>query len=158
MLVNTTAGVGRQGSARFLTLPRIAEYCFLVIFTVALSLTMPRPALASATTLSVDNANPNAGYFVLSWQGGKGPFELSESTPDGSERVLYQGPDTARLVSGKATGAHTYRVRTVGDDWSAPLAVEVQHHPLIRAFAFFFTGALVFFATLALVWQGARET
>lgn len=72
--------------------------------------------------------------------------------------ILYQGPDTATLVSGKADGTYYYRIRntTTPAEWSNITKVTVTHHPLSRAFMFFILGALVFVATLVMVIRGNR--
>lgn len=71
-------------------------------------------------------------------------------------KTLYQGPDTATLVSGRKNGTYYYRVRSEkpGSDWSNAVEVKVAHHPLSRAFMFFSLGALVFVATLTMVVRG----
>ena len=91
---------------------------------------------------------------------------LVESTdPSFSDRrIVYAGPDTARLMSGKPDGHYYYRLESVSDTGSSKavalsdtLQVTVKHHSLKRAFAFFAVGAAVFAATLGLVLFGSRN-
>lgn len=116
------------------------------------------PAAAEPLRLRADTEQATAGYFVLDWQAPPGRFELRERRGDGPHRILYSGPDTARLISGRPDGAYHYRIRRVGEpQWSEAVLVTVEHHPLSRALAFFGLGALVFLATLLLVVRGARR-
>jgi len=110
-------------------------------------------------TLQSDNNDSTAGYYQLHWSNTRaGIFVLQESRkPDFSDaNILYQGPDTATLVSGRKNGTYYYRVRQAdaGNHWSNSISVNVAHHPLSRAFLFFSLGALVFVATLTMVIRG----
>ncbi len=114
--------------------------------------------------LETDTPVATAGYFQLRWQGGEVDSRLVESTdPDfGDARVIYTGPDTARLMSGKPDGEYFYRLEAAGDAvpgtvLSETLKVSVEHHPLPRAFGFFAVGAAVFAATLGLILFGGRN-
>ena len=110
-------------------------------------------------TLQSDSNESAAGYYQLHWSNKQaGDFVLQESSKaDFSDaKILYHGPDTATLVSGRKNGTYYYRVRgaTSAGDWSQPVKVSVRHHPLSRALLFFSLGALVFVATLAMVIRG----
>lgn len=116
--------------------------------------------LTSSTALSTD------GTLDLSWSGGPddmGSFELEEAVEGGGDpSILDAGPHRASARSGLSDGAYRYRVRAVAADggqgpWSDPVAVEVRHHALELAFAFFGVGAFVFLATVALVVNGHRR-
>lgn len=109
--------------------------------------------------LKSDSSESAAGYYQLHWSNNQaGDFVLQESRkPDFSNAdILYQGPDTATLVSGRKNGTYYYRVRSAdaGNNWSNSVKVNVTHHPLSRAFMFFSLGALVFVATLTMVIRG----
>jgi hypothetical protein len=113
----------------------------------------------AAPKLESDSNASNAGYYQLHWANkNAGTFVLEESMkPDFADaKILYQGPDTATLVSGRKNGTYYYRVRAAitGGDWSNAVQVKVTHHPLTRAFLFFSLGALVFIATLTMVIRG----
>jgi len=118
------------------------------------------PVTAMAVpALKSDSTDSTAGYYQLRWSNTHaGDFVLQESgKPDFSDaETLYQGPDTATLVSGRKNGDYYYRVRSAdtGNDWSNSVKVNVTHHPLSRAFMFFSLGALVFVATLTMVIRG----
>ena len=116
------------------------------------------PVSAEPPELESSAETATAGYFVLDWKSApEGIFELREQATDGSERILYRGPDTARLISGKPDGVYRYEIRRVEEsEWSEPATVTVAHHPLPRALGFFLVGTLVFVATLAVVVRGRR--
>jgi hypothetical protein len=115
---------------------------------------------AQEVQLETDTAVANAGYFQLRWNASSA-VELEESTtPDfTAPRRLYSGSDRARVVSGKPDGDWYYRARPVssGSSFSNIVKVEVRHHPLKRAVAYFVVGAVVFLATALLIVNGARE-
>jgi len=118
----------------------------------------PVPATA-APKLESDSEVSSAGYYQLHWANQHiGSFILEESKkPDFTDAItLYQGPDTATLVSGRKNGTYYYRVRgaDANKDWSNSVEVKVVHHSLSRAFLFFSLGAIVFLATLTMVIRG----
>lgn len=119
-------------------------------------------------SLQSDTDTATAGYYQLHWVAGETPVRLVESVDPGfqTRRVLYEGPDTARLISGKRDGHYYYRLEKAvpGNTTvhgavvvSNVLGVTVQHHSLARAFTFFTIGAAVFLATLILVLFGGRS-
>lgn len=120
------------------------------------------PGSLPAQALQADTDIATAGFFQLRWTA-DGPVELQESpSPDFSmARTIYIGADTARIISGKPDGDWFYRLRPAEAasraQWTEPLQVTVSHHPLGRALAFFFVGAAVFAATLALIIKGSRQ-
>lgn len=128
-------------------------FVFLWLSFLSLSVRAEPPPLQSDTSLAT------GGYFVLSWQAPEGgSFELRERRTDVPARVLYRGPDTARLISGKPDGEYLYQVRRIDEpEWSEPLRVRVEHHSLARALTFFVVGAVVFVATLIVVARGAEK-
>jgi hypothetical protein len=118
-----------------------------------LSLTVAR---AVAVELNVSPDHSTTGSFNLSWQGEQGErFRLFDLTDDKGPRLIYQGRDTARVMTGLPDGYYRYRVE--GESSRSELkSVTVAHHSLARAFAFFGVGLLVFVATLWLVVRGER--
>jgi hypothetical protein len=136
---------------------RIPRTFFLLVLMWAL------PVLAAGGTppvLESDTAEATAGYFRLNWHGpaDASEFELQEAnTSDFAvPRIRYRGPDEASVISGRRNGTYYYRVRAIPKQgtpgpWSDAVAVEVNHHPLARAFGFFTAGSIVFVATLALI-------
>lgn len=128
-----------------------------------LLLLVSSPSLFAAPQLQTDTEMATAGYYRLSWQSDMAAdFVLEEATDPAFLQVttLYQGPDTATLISGRSDGTYYYRVRNMQndnqDDWSDVTTVEVSHHPLSRAFMFFALGAIVFIATLVVVVLGSK--
>ncbi|WP_006788571.1 hypothetical protein [Thiorhodospira sibirica] len=132
------------------------------------ALLIPALALAQPGTLSltVSPELATAGFYRLSWEGSAhSHFELHESQhPEFHDyRVLYSGPDTASVQSGRADGVYYYRLSTPpqADDDPALLsdivAVTVQHHSLGRALSFFALGAVVFAALLIVIAFGTRQ-
>lgn len=138
----------------------------LLTFGLAHAGETPPPA---SPVLSADTEVATAGYFGLSWglsrrpageaDGAPARFELQEAAGPafGAPRTLYTGPDRATALSGRKDGTYYYRVRADGGPWSAPVAVEVAHHSLVRAGLFFALGAAVFAATAVLILRGAHE-
>jgi hypothetical protein len=120
------------------------------------------PAGAAPVELHASTDVATAGYFQLRWSVPGEAVVLQEDTTPAftSPRLVYRGPDNARVLSGKTDGEWYYRARTAGAEsaFGEVLEVTVRHHPLSRAFAFFALGALVFLATLAAIITGARST
>jgi hypothetical protein len=127
----------------------------ILIAVTPLSAAYGRPQLGSDMTLST------AGYFRLNWEDEAGAdfkLEQAPSSDFNDARVLYQGQDKATVISGLANGHYFYRVGNTGTgQWSDPLEVEVKHHSLTRAFAFFSLGAAMFLATLGVLVFGSRR-
>jgi hypothetical protein len=121
---------------------------------------------AAAPMLQADPAVSNIGSYRLFWDAGTAGavarYELQEASgPEFAQaRSIYRGPDQSTVMSGRGDGTYYYRLRVLGADampaWSETIQVEVRHHPLVRAFAFFAAGALVFVATLVLIVAGSR--
>lgn len=115
-----------------------------------------------AVELEISPETSTTGTFNVRWQGNEGDrFELMELKDDGGSRLVYQGSDTARVMTGLPNGHYTYRIRAEENGspgpWSEPGSVTVAHHPLSRAFGFFGVGLLVFLATVALILRGERN-
>ena len=147
---------------------RYALAWVLLVAAVALNSAAPN---AAAALLESNTELATAGFYRLSWAAAEqvdaqaeAQFELQEaSDPSFADaRSLYRGPDLATVLSGRADGQYFYRVRTTGaagaQQWSEIVRVNVAHHPLGRAFAFFAAGAIVFLATLGLIIVGTRQS
>ena len=112
--------------------------------------------------LQSDSERATAGYFRLSWTSeAKDIYVLQEAgDPEFlSAKTLYQGPDTATIISGRGNGTYYYRVRAKHqeDQWSDFTSVAVEHHSLTRALVFFALGAIVFTVTLTTVVLGSKS-
>lgn len=114
---------------------------------------------ARAVELSADTRVATAGYFQLSWNADSAVVvEEARNADFAGARVIYEGADNARVMSGKPDGDWYYRARAAapGSEFGEALEVTVRHHSLERAFGFFALGAFVFLATLALIVTGSR--
>ncbi len=124
------------------------------------------PTWGVVPQLESDTEVATAGYYRLEWLAKEvTDFVLEESRQPSfnQSRILYQGPDTARIISGRADGDYYYRVRDVNtrggkNIWSEVVYVQVKHHSRSRAFLFFAIGAMVFVATLVMIIIGNRQT
>jgi hypothetical protein len=115
-----------------------------------------------ALELSASPARSTTGTFSLSWEGTEGArYEVIEQREEGDPQIVYQGTDTASVMTGMPNGSYRYRVRALltggPSPWSQPIGVTVAHHSLTRALGFFTVGLLVFLATLALIVGGERS-
>jgi len=116
--------------------------------------------------LSTDTQVATAGYYQLRWQGDNAhaSYRLLESDNPrfNHSTVIYQGPDLARVMSGKRNGSYYYRVAELQGKTpvvvSNTVVVKVAHHSLAKALMFFAIGAAVFLATLFLILRGNRHS
>lgn len=116
--------------------------------------------------LSTDTQVATAGYYQLRWQGddAHARYRLLESDNPrfNHSTVIYQGPDLARVMSGKHNGSYYYRVAELQGNTpvvvSNTVVVKVAHHSLAKALMFFAIGAGVFLATLFLILRGNRHS
>jgi len=137
----------------------------LSVTLLCLAVAWLAPALAGEQpTLSASTERATGGYYSLSWDGaGDVRYELQEAREPGFDtpRPIYEGRDTASVISGKPDGDYFYRVRTLSEagpgPWSEPARVSVAHHSLARALQFFFVGALVFAVLVTVIIRGTRE-
>jgi hypothetical protein len=111
--------------------------------------------------LSSDHEVASAGFFQLSWDAEGKRVELQEASSQAfrNPTVLYIGPDSKSVISGKANGGWYYRVRTLEPQlgtWSNTVVVKVAHHDLSRALMFLSLGIIVFIAIVAMIVRGER--
>lgn len=126
---------------------------------------LPLTGWAQSPTLSTSSELATAGYYQLSWKGTKAPafFQLQESqNPDFSNaRLIYEGPNTASVISGRSDGQYLYRIRQIegpsSSPWSQSVEVTVTHHALDKALGFFFIGLIVFIGTLGAIIYGNKQ-
>ena len=118
---------------------------------------------AETMVLSRDQAVYTAGYYQLSWDmkdaspGAVFILEQKAADAEAAEQI-YQGSDTATMISGKPDGSYHYIVRTDdGSSSSNPLTVTVAHHSLATAFNFFIIGVVVFIFILIAIILGNRQ-
>lgn len=121
---------------------------------VALMVSAVPFSAAAQVELSVSPATSSDGVYRVRWTG-DGAVVLQESRREdfADAREVYRGTDHSTVLTGRGNGAYHYRLLTL--DGSGPIAedveVEVVHHPLPRAFAFFALGGIVFVCTMLLV-------
>ncbi len=120
-------------------------------------------------TLSIDDSGASAGHLQLSWQwvgDGDQPvydIEMDRRENFASPERVYRGEDGSTVLSGLADDTYYFRARVWlrGEpvtDWSEPVPVTVEHHPLEQALGLFALGAVVFAATVALIITGRQRT
>jgi len=113
------------------------------------------PAARAETGLAITSNGTTAGYLTLSWADSDAskPYKLQQQIDDGEWTTIYEGTDPGTTLTGLPDGSYKFRLNssdpaTVDDElWLDPLDVEIAHHSLTKALAFFGSG-LVIFATL----------
>lgn len=137
----------------------------LTIFLFSASLFNPvHASFQRPVELVTDSQISTAGFFHLQWSAHNytGNWQLQESQDESLQtfKVIYAGPDLARVISGKSDGIYYYRVATntaAEPRMSNIIKVTVAHHPLGNAFAFFTIGAFIFLAILVSIITGNRK-
>jgi hypothetical protein len=131
---------------------------FLVLMMPSVLLAAENINLHSSTSQSSD------GSFNLSWTLPENKqIQLQHSLPNQSDyTTIYQGSDSASVITGLSDGQYRYRARWVNaekdfSDWTDPLTVTVKHHSLFKAFGFFLVGAVVFLGILMLIVFASRS-
>lgn len=98
------------------------------------------------------------GGFTLHWEAAGAIALERASGPDFDDaRIVYEGGDSSRVISGLPDGDYRFRLRAADADedaWSDTIRVEVEHHSLARAFGFFATGAVVFLVLIVALLRG----
>jgi hypothetical protein len=138
---------------------------YVLLFTTAICRAQqPVPVF----NLPADNTS-EAGHIKLVWDiAGTQPeafiYELQHASDSSflHPESAYEGPDKATFISGLPDGQYYYRVRAKVDgevsDWSAPIAVQVQHHSLALALSLAGVGVVVFLMTVGVVVVGVRKS
>jgi len=142
------------------SLPGQAELGRARWLCVCLLLLLSLPCAAAELSLQLSPLQSNDGVAHLTWEApGDALVTLQQSsTPDFRQaKQLYRGNDTGSTITGLPDGTYYFRVGTAAARWSDPVRLEVSHHSLQRAFAFFALGLVVFLGTLGLVVYGARR-
>ena len=162
-------------SARFLFLPhvgyshsplrdsRLLLLLLINIFFISCLFNTVQASVNRTIELTSDNETATAGFFQLSWKStSPGPWQLQEAGNSDLKnyKVIYAGPDLARVISGKSDGIYYYRIvsnKNADQGKSNVVKVTVAHHPLTNAFIFFIVGALIFLAILFTIFKGNRD-
>ena len=167
MILKATSRIARWGRLLFLPVfgcsrTLLPERNFLIKILVSTGLLFISTTQYSfALQLSSDSQVVTAGYYQLSWSGEARVFQLQESTVSDfkSFKIIYEGKDLARVISGKPDGDYFYRLVNTDENNSQvsnTVKVTVSHHPLKNALLFFIAGAIVFIAILFLILKGNR--
>lgn len=158
--------------ARFLFLPHVGYshsplrdprlLLLINFFFISCLFNTVQAADDSPIELTSDSEVATAGFFQLRWQSNSpGPWQLHESENSDLKgyKVIYSGPDLARVISGKSSGIYYYQVvanKNPVPEKSNIVKVTVAHHPLTNAFLFFIVGAFIFLAILFSIFKGNR--
>jgi hypothetical protein len=121
-------------------------------------------ASAQQPALEIAPAESSDGTARLSWQVKNDHavvIEQSRKADFSDAKRLYRGTDSASVITGLGNGEYFFRAQFAdardGSGWSNPVRLVVEHHPLSRAFLFFFLGVVVFLATVVLIVAGGRR-
>lgn len=108
--------------------------------------------------LDCPSGTSDTGAYRLSWNGpSEVVFRLEENGT-----VLYEGPEVATTVSGRAPDEYLYRVGILEEGgetvraWSQTCAVRVSPPPFTLALGLFGVGLVVFASLLVVVVRGHR--
>jgi hypothetical protein len=129
-------------------------------FWLMLLLSANAALCATDTTLTTDTRVSTEGYFVLAWSSDPAshePLELQEADSADFARptALEIAPTGSITLTGYADGRYFFRAGRAGN-WSDTLQVEVRHHALSRAFAFFALGLLLFAILVTVILRGSK--
>ncbi len=112
---------------------------------------------AYADDLIIADSGLTAGYATLAWPAVEGESFVLEENISGTWTPVYEGPDRATTLSGRADGRYEFRLKTDGTLVGEPLTVTVAHHPLSRAWGFFGVGAVMFVLLVGVLVRGSRK-
>jgi len=106
------------------------------------------------------------GYAMIRWdhpdESVDAQFQLVVLGPD-SLRMTYETPEQSTFLSGLSNGDYELRVRHRSDSsdeweqWSQPMTLEVEHHPLGLAFALFVAGGIMFLSIVIFLIRHAND-
>lgn len=134
---------------------------YLTILLSAVVLSSAFPAHASAPAFATEKElHSDTGYVALSWESKEHRIiALQQSTTPqfGDAATLYQGKNRSFFLSGLRDGTYYFRLRGDSGGWSDPLRVQVEHHPLEKAWLLFALGMLVFVLTAGAIVRGATH-
>ena len=168
LIIKVTAQITQLGRSLFLlcwfrcSSLRVLNLILPLIFVFIVS---PRYVHAEENiVLKSDQETATAGYYQLGWSLNNKTdntiFLLEQTSNEGTQnKIIYQGRDTASVISGQPDGIYTYIVKSKDGQYiSKPVTVTVKHHPLTTAFQFFTLGAIVFIAILISILYGNRQS
>lgn len=163
-LFKATSRIARSGRQLFPVFwfsPLPLFLCFVVLLAPVSG------ARADSLSLTASTQVASAGYYQLAWPWPSAPsgvvYELQERHDDSHAQsdfvTIYQGTDTASVISGKPNGRYQYRLlaTTAGSNvvaTSGVVTVEVAHHSLTQAFIVLAIGFAIFVAILIAIFRG----
>ena len=167
MILKVTSRVARWGRLMFLPIYGCSRSLLSEFNRYSITLTVMFVYFAFpfqvSHALEISSSKPvaTAGYYQLKWSGATNDYLLQESRSKEFTSVnnIYQGQDSSTVISGKADGEYFYRITTPENKskFSNVVKVTVNHHPLENAFLFFIVGAIVFVATVLLIFKGNKK-
>lgn len=113
----------------------------------------PPPSFSASAPLSSDT-----GYTTLDWNAsGAVVVEQARKADLSDARTIYEGPNHSLFLSGLGGGTYYFSLRDETGARSAPLKLTVSHQSLTQALFLTAIGFLVFIATVAVIFRGARD-
>lgn len=117
---------------------------------------------AADTDLAADTDVSSEGYFVLRWTTGAdtgSPVLLQQAdTENFSSPIEYTLDANGSItLTGLENGRYYFRARQADSPFSDTVIVDVAHHSLARAFAFFLVGLVLFMILVVTIIRGNRE-
>ncbi|AIT79542.1 hypothetical protein [Novosphingobium pentaromativorans] len=119
----------------------------------AAAIAAPAPSFSASEPLSSDT-----GYTTLDWDAsGEVVIQQARKADFSDARTIYEGPNHALFLSGLSGGTYYFSLRDETGAQSAPLKLTVTHQSLTQALILTAIGFLVFIATVAVIFRGARD-
>ena len=124
-------------------------------------------SLAQPLSINSSTETATAGFFQLNWSMTDAPdntsYQLYEhaDTDTSGPVLIYEGPDMASVISGKANGMYEYYVSATSSDWpdkrmSNTISVTVAHHSLRNALIVLAIGFIIFLSVIFVILRGER--
>ncbi|MBF0264966.1 MAG: hypothetical protein HQL46_06800 [Gammaproteobacteria bacterium] len=136
----------------------VISFFYAIVFLPMVIFAEDKFSITSSTQISQD------GTLSLSWEiPSNYQIELQKKSSRTSEKyiTIYRGHDTSTVLTGLSNGQYSYRARLINSNgsfgqWTENLNIQVQHHPLTRAFSFFFIGLIVFLGIISVIYLGNK--
>lgn len=111
-------------------------------------------------SLNSNTALAAEGYFVLSWESdADSPLTLEQSSSADFGQVISTmvAADGNITITGLMDGDYYFRLLDDNLQQSNLLRIQVAHHSLVRALAFFSLGLVLFIILLLTIFIGSRK-
>ena len=143
--------------------PRCRARALGAVLAVCLSPPVAAAEAGPALRLEVRDLAASAGYFQLRWEGGGDTIALQQATDEAFDepRQWLIAGRSSKALTGLPDGVYHYRAGALDDSgevasWGEPVTVEIEHHPLSRAFGFFAAGCALFVTLVAVILRNRR--